>query len=1053
MSADAAPPPVPPAAALSVCVDLEPTWDSSLTYDLIEGAESRSPRGFFVGRESLVGPLVNAISEPSQRGTYLISGYRGVGKTSLIIHAMRKAGTKLRAVGWSIFPMVLNVSEVSASLDAADDTDVAALRIDARKLLTALLRSLRNRLAGTGDERLRTLADKVEGTYRKAQATTFTQTQVQKIDTLERTDTKRERSLRVANGMKLAAAVFLGATALTEFAAWLGTALNALHVVAVAFAALAVVTYGSSRIFTRSESTQETDTAQFVYDNSLHQLESELKDILAELHKCRQRTVIVLEELDKIDDQQGQQLESVIRYFKNLFTQAPALFFFLTDKDYYDTVAEKIDAARLQRSYAIEHTFFTHRLFVTRSGLDECLQYLSKIIVGADAHAGIDAIGRSKGDRLRTLDTMTPLEQCLRVLLFRSQDHFFDLKNALAQFVQIEGEGAKLRFDDSVLARSDLGQAAFHFLIEQKILAYYFGGGRDYANEALRSSLFAVFDTVGSDELRPTATVYPADGTRGERLQLSERRRIQEAVDSLLGDLQRGGSIEMHAGAEPGFTWSDKDPALVFAPTARLAPHEQALVDTLSRIAGTTKMWGESRLLRGLLAEPQAAIDLSEKLAGQARSTQHALMAMPVEEAESIGIAAERNVSSLMRGLIAKHVSALRDSFGYELQALSGTEQPNLFALSLLSDDPAAAVFVHYEGFRTGKHELEALVASSAERIAVVQVVFDGSAPAYADHGSLALGEVAGRTGARSFLATRVRLDEDLSNAGPRARWGQATADELLFSSLWVLGPDGGYSAAPEDSDDHERFTLVTRQGDAVTGDLRELLNTWWVDGEATLVWLPDLGPRRNTVLRTLRRTHRTAFITEFSRLSTDARPGDAEALTRQVKTGRVLVAPDGLYPDSLPSLAASTLSASGRCLAALHLTPEPPPLDPVRGSFSFLHLADPTGDRLLLAHLLSRSHQSYAASLLEGEAEAGNTKAIADLAVLFVDSKRETSREWQQKVLRAGSPQEQNALGDRLRPVDPTGAIALYRAAADAGHQSAAASLTAMQSDGYTVS
>ena len=957
----------PPATGFRVSVNLKPTWDSALTYDLVDDAKPGTPPGIFVGRESLVGPLVNAISQPSQRGTYLISGYRGVGKTSLVIHAMREAGKKLRTDRWSILPIVLNVSEVSASLETADETAVAQLRIDARRLLTALLRAVRNKLSGTRDKQLRVLADKVEATYRKAQATTFTRTQVEKVDALEKTDVKRERTLRVANGMTLAAAVFVGAAALTELTAWLGTTLNALHLVATSLAALAVLTYSSSRVFTLSRSRQDTDTAQFVYDNSLHQLESELKDILAELHQCKQRTVIVLEELDKIDDQQGHQLESVIRYFKNLFTQAPALFFFLTDKAYYDAVEAKIYAARLNRSYAIEHTFFTHRLFVTRSGLDECLQYLEKIIVGGDAEAGIKAIRESQGDRLRTLDTMTPLEQCLRVLLFRSQDHFFDLKNALGQFVQIEGEGARLSFDNSVLARSDLGLAAFHFLIEQKILAYYFGGGRDYANEALRSSLFAVFDTLGSDQRRPTSSLYPAEGSEGERLQLGERRRIQEAVDSLLGDLQRGGSIEMYAIDDPGFAWSDKDPALVFAPTARLAPHEETLVSTLSRIAGTTKLWAESRRLRGLLAQPEAALDLSRRLAERARTAQQALVAMPVEEAESIRTAAEKEVSSLMQGLIAKHVGALRETFGYELQPLSGTDPPNLFLFAATRDDRTAPVYVHYEGFRSSRGELEALAASPADRIAAVQVVFDGLAPAHQETGSPALYEAADRAAARSFLATRLRLDEELGHPGARRTWGQATADELVFSYLWLLG----YGAEEEDGQEgagRDQFTLVDRHGDTTTGDIVHVLSQWWTGDDPMLVWLLDVGPSLDTVFRTLRRTHRAAFVSRFSRLLQDVHPGDAEAVARLVRAGRVLVAPDDAVAAGLPSLASSTSSAAGRCLVAL---PKPQPgweLDPVRGSFSFLHPADLAGDRSMLARLLGRSHPDYAHELFPSQ-------------------------------------------------------------------------------------
>src|SRR3954453_18960705 len=111
--------------------------------------------------------------------------------------------------------------------------------------------------------------------------------------------------------------------------------------------------------------------------------------------------MFVLEELDKVQDQKGEQLDAVIRYFKNLFTQAPALFFFLTDKQYFDAVDAKIARARLEGSYAVEHTFFTQRIFLTRPSLDECLAYFRKVLRSADAHEAIDEIAATQGYRVR----------------------------------------------------------------------------------------------------------------------------------------------------------------------------------------------------------------------------------------------------------------------------------------------------------------------------------------------------------------------------------------------------------------------------------------------------------------------------------------------------------------------------------------------------------------------------------------------------------------------------------------------------------------------------
>ena len=88
---------------------------------------------------------MNAVGKPDRRGTYLVSGYRGAGKTSLVIEAVRQAKAQLEDEGWKLLPVVLNVSEeVSASLEPTSEGKASPLQIDARRLLTAMLRALRN---------------------------------------------------------------------------------------------------------------------------------------------------------------------------------------------------------------------------------------------------------------------------------------------------------------------------------------------------------------------------------------------------------------------------------------------------------------------------------------------------------------------------------------------------------------------------------------------------------------------------------------------------------------------------------------------------------------------------------------------------------------------------------------------------------------------------------------------------------------------------------------------------------------------------------------------
>ena len=317
--------------------------------------------------------------------------------------------------------------------------------------------------------------------------------------------------------------------------------------IVAALAAAAVVAFSYSRTTSREAAETESAAVELVIDYSIHQLENDLKDILTHLQTKKLRTIVVLEELDKVDDSAGKQLDAVIRYFKNLFTQAPALFFFLTDKQYYDLVAKKIDEARRRRTYSVEHTFFTHRVFVNRPTVRECFEYLKTVACDQEEQAAIEQIMTADGDRVRDLSSMDLRERFLRLLLFRAQDHIFDLKNEMRRYVQVADGVSSLECDESSVSSSEQALATFQFLVEQKARAHAFHGGGEYANEVLRNCLFSVFaDSEVGDKVR-VERFYPMERGRGDQVTASEDLRIREAVGSLVRDLQRGGVIRVEA--------------------------------------------------------------------------------------------------------------------------------------------------------------------------------------------------------------------------------------------------------------------------------------------------------------------------------------------------------------------------------------------------------------------------------------------------------------------------------------------------------------------------
>ena len=584
---------------------IRPNWDSALTYDSLD--EQPDNRSVFVGRESLIAPLVAEIVEPSKRGTYLISGYRGTGKTTLLIEALSRAQKLLKERKYKLFPVVLNVSEVSASLGNSSSPISPRLDIDPRRLLIALLRTIKEevkRLA-VNDPELTDLAESAQYAYEKATASKYSQTAMRAQESAR----SRSREMVIAfedkNVLKTLAAIAGAGAIAAEVAALLKV--GWLHAAAGVLAAVCAISLTFSIKKSSTEKQTEGKQTAFEHDNSLQQLETDLKDILASLKQKKLRTVVVMEELDKIEDKDGSQLAAVIRYFKNLFTQAPALFFFVTDKSYFDIISNAIKRARRNRSYAVEHTFFTHRIFVGRPTTEECLQFIGQIATDDDQRKSIAQVADSLGKPGR-IDGVDQLGRFVRVILFNAANHLFDLKNELRRFARTAQtskgeEGSFFLIDDQTLPPEVAALAVFQDLIVEKTRSFEIKGGRTYANETLADSLYAVFNELGSNQPQQIDSFLPGQNTDhnsgqkidpntgqktksedglllDEQLDLSEVARVRDAVYSLIGDLERGRAFLSRDSIN--FTWRD-DAARAFRYVRQLQKHEESLIADLQR--------------------------------------------------------------------------------------------------------------------------------------------------------------------------------------------------------------------------------------------------------------------------------------------------------------------------------------------------------------------------------------------------------------------------------------------------------------------------------------
>lgn len=636
-------------------------WDTALTYDSLH--EEPENRPVFVGRENVIAPLVAEIIEPNKRGTYLISGYRGTGKTSLIIEALSRAKTQLAAKKFRLFPVVLNVSEVSASLGHVSSDAPIQLDIDPRRLLIALIRQIREGMKRLPDmdEPLKQLAEAVNYAHEKATASKFALSQASGQETTNTRSSEWALAIDDTNVLKILAVV-TGAAAVAFEAAAL-TGMSWLHTAALGLAGVFTITLTASIKRSREKKSTNSRQMSFEYDNSLQQLETDLKDILASLKQNKLRTVVVMEELDKIDDPKGQQLAAVIRYFKNLFTQAPALFFFVTDKSYFDIISSAIKRARRSRSYAVEHTFFTHRIFVGRPTTEESLRFIEAIAEEPDAQWDIRSVGSTLGKPSR-MDDIDHLGRFIRLVLFNAANHLFDLKNELRRFarseeVHVDGTTTRVSsflIDEQTLPSEEAASAVFQDLIVEKTRSFEIKGGRTYANEVLADSLYAVFNELGSSQPQKIDSFLPITNSDSaeallldEQLDLNEAARVREAVHSLIDDLERGRALQSRDTTANTFTWRE-DAARAFRYVRQLQKHEESLIAEMQRY-GT---------LVNALTDPSVQHPLSIELEDRARNLRRAIEPLTADAA-----------AAQQREVLDRYAAAVSDSFNARLTALA----------------------------------------------------------------------------------------------------------------------------------------------------------------------------------------------------------------------------------------------------------------------------------------------------------------------------------------------------------------------------------------------
>jgi len=463
---------------------LKKDWDIPPRFSL----DSKKFEGHFAGRKRELDLLVNEILHKTS-GSILVSGHRGVGKTSLVYKALVEVLKRKK----DIIIVLMNAAQLEAELKDKSEN----ISINPREIIENLIRRLYTATRDNKelDDNIR---KDIENLYKKAVAKEFKLTELftGKVQEMKQMEEEKTREILINENILhivifiicWAIGVFFIVFNLTPFE-WL----NKLIGLSLTFP----VPYVLNLIYRKREikkSLKEISTqAKKLYelDNKISNLEFDLEEIHKKISESGKRLVYVIDELDKLEIEQ---VKESLKYFKHLFTLSDALFIFIGGEEIYNIGLNRQENTVIYREK--EYTYFTSRYFLTRPLYPDLSDFLDEIV-----------------ERKEGL-TDEEYEIFKRVLCFEAKNDFFDLKKCIRDKIAYYTEEGNPVIDTSNITNDDDYDKKFKLhkvitvLFEDKYMSLEISKWKE--NEELLRTIFKYAEDIYN--LFPGAQVSDPDG-------------------------------------------------------------------------------------------------------------------------------------------------------------------------------------------------------------------------------------------------------------------------------------------------------------------------------------------------------------------------------------------------------------------------------------------------------------------------------------------------------------------------------------------------------------
>lgn len=456
---------------------LKQNWDVPFYPPVSENSD----QGNFVGRDKEVLPLINDILR-KKSGSILVSGYRGVGKTSLVYKALFEVKKKQE----NTILVFLNSNQLIDDHDVDYKNDNNG-NINQKRLLENLIRRLYSTIEENGAKNKGIEEDtskKIKKLYRKTMATEFKklETNIENHEFSRRIEKKEtlEFSLNENDLQKLIVFCSFFLAVVIQFTDILPTKFwNNIVPLLLTFHVPFSMKYISNREKKHkkvdTEKSQEEEVYQF--DNNVGSLEFDLEKIHRDLSLNNKKLIYVIDELDKI---KTKKVKEIFNYFKNLFTLSDAQFIFICGEDLYNEIYginNTKNSSSEEDSYRPkEYTYFTYKFFLSRPISQDLEKFFENIVEDIKIEDG---------------DDETYFEVLKRSLLFESKNDFYDLKTYIRSRITSFEDGKPV-IEYKEMDRRDITKArlqeAICILFEQKYMSFRSSKWRE--NEEILRELF-----------------------------------------------------------------------------------------------------------------------------------------------------------------------------------------------------------------------------------------------------------------------------------------------------------------------------------------------------------------------------------------------------------------------------------------------------------------------------------------------------------------------------------------------------------------------------------